>query len=103
MRTSQRASIQRARNGLRISLGAAIGAIAFVAVAIAATWTNTPTEPSPGATLLVTRTDQPPVCGRYAGEDGAGLLIQQKGVKAPTRVPFDSVASTASLPSCPQD
>jgi hypothetical protein len=103
MRTSQRAAIQRARNGLRISLGAAIGAIVFVAVAIAATWTNTPAESSAAATLLVTRTDQPPVCGRYAGEDAGVLLIQQTGLTAPTRVPFGSVASTASLPSCPQD
>ena len=67
MRTSQRAAIQQARTGLRVSLGGAIGAIVFVAVAIAATWINTPAESAPGAALLVTRTGQPPVCGRYAG------------------------------------
>jgi hypothetical protein len=103
MRTSQRAAIQRARNALRVSLGAAIGAIVFVAVAVAATWTNTPAESSPGAVLLVTRTDKPPVCGRYAGEEAGDLLIQQQGVTAPTRIPVGAVVSTASLPSCPQD
>jgi hypothetical protein len=103
MRTSQRAAIQRARNGLRVSLGAAIGAILFVAVAIAATWTNTPAESPPAAALLVTRSAQPPVCGRYAGEDAGDLLVQQQGLPAPTRIPYDAVASTASLPSCPGD
>jgi hypothetical protein len=103
MRTSQRASIQRARNGLRVSLGAAIGAIVFVAVAIAATWTNTPAESSPGATLLVTRSGHAPVCGRYAGSEAGDVLVQQQGSAAPTRIPIAEVVSTASLPSCPAD
>lgn len=103
MRTTQRAAIQRARTGLRVSLGAAIGAIVFVAVAIAATWTNTPAESPPAAALLITRTEQPPVCGRYAGEDSGDVLIQQQGQTSPTRIPVSAVASTASLPSCPQE
>jgi hypothetical protein len=103
MRTSQRAAIQRARNGLRVSLGAAIGAIVFVAVAIAATWINTPAESSPGAVLLVTRTERPPICGSYAGEEAGDLLIQEQGLTAPTRIPPNAVVSTASLPSCPGD
>jgi hypothetical protein len=103
MRTSQRAAIQRARNGLRVSLGAAIGAIVFVAVAIAATWINTPAESSPGAVLLVMRSEQVPVCGRYAGAEAGHLLIQEQGLTAPTRIPLDAVVSTAPLLSCPED
>jgi hypothetical protein len=103
MRTSQRAAIQRARNSLRVSLGGAIGAIVSVAVAIAATWINTPAESSPGAVLLVTRTNQPPICGRYAGEEAGDLLIQERGRTAPTRIRLDALISTASLPSCPED
>ena len=87
----------------RVSVGAAIGAIVFVAVAIAATWTNTLAESSPGATLLVTRSGQAPVCGRYAGSEAGALLVQEHGSAAPTRIPFAQVGSTASLPSCPAD
>jgi hypothetical protein len=100
LRTGQRAQIRRARNGLRASLAAAVGAIVFVAVAVAATWTHTPADATPGAALLVTRHTQAPICGRYAGEKDGELLLQQKGLTAPTGIPFAEITSTASVPAC---
>jgi hypothetical protein len=103
LRRREREEARRARNMLRWSILAALGAVVALALGIGITWIASPKETSPLARVLVLDGDGVAVCGELqsapAGE--RRLLILEPKAKTPKAVATSAVRGLSSVAKCP--